>query len=204
MLALIFDLDGTLWDSTQTIANAWNSYDNRFKFSANDVKAIAGLSREKIFLRLFPDFSNEKIAEISEAFEKLENEFLIKQGGIIYSGVQKLIPKLARKHKLFIVSNCQSGYIELFLKHAKLADYFTDFECYGNNLKPKFENIKAIVDRNNLKRAYYIGDTIWDLESAEKAKIPFIYSAYGFGKIENKNPQSIENFEDLEKLVTIL
>ncbi|MBO6201113.1 MAG: hypothetical protein J6N74_05795, partial [Chryseobacterium sp.] len=63
---------------------------------------------------------------------------------------------------------------------------------------PKDENIRLIVERNNLQNPVYLGDTIWDKDSSEKAGVDFIYAAYGFGKIENAENR-IENFSDLLK-----
>lgn len=53
-----------------------------------------------------------------------------------------------------------------------------------------------IVERNNLQNPVYVGDTIWDKESSEKAGVDFIFAAYGFGKIANPKVQ-IQRFEDL-------
>jgi phosphoglycolate phosphatase len=44
------------------------------------------------------------------------------------------------------VSNCQAGYIEAFLEYYKLKEYFTDFECSGNTMQSKADNIKSIID----------------------------------------------------------
>ena len=40
-----------------------------------------------------------------------------------------------------------------------MAEYFEDFECAGNTGKPKGENNKLVIERNNLKSPVYVGDT---------------------------------------------
>lgn len=46
------------------------------------------------------------------------------------------------------------------------------------------ENIKSVVERNNILKAIYVGDTIKDYESANKNKLRFIWTEYGFGKCD--------------------
>ena len=87
-------------------------------------------------------------------------------------------------YSLYIVSNCQSGYIEAFIDYYKFHDLFDDIECFGNNNKQKNENISLIVERNQLERAVYVGDIQGDYDATMKAGLPFIHAAYGFGKVE--------------------
>ena len=59
-------------------------------------------------------------------------------------------------YNLYIVSNCQSGYIEAFLEHYGFGHYFEDIECFGNNGLKKGDNIRNVVDnyeRENIKIA---------------------------------------------------
>jgi phosphoglycolate phosphatase len=115
---------------------------------------------------------------------------------LLYPDVAETIKKLSEKHGLFIVSNCQSGYIELFMKKAGIEAHITDWECFGNNGKVKAENIMLLIDRNNLADAVYVGDTQGDYEATQLARIPFIYAKYGFGSAENC-AWEIEGFKEL-------
>ena len=103
--------------------------------------------------------------------------------------MENVLAELSQKYELFIVSNCQSGYIETFLQYHKLERYFTDYECPGGTGREKGENIRIVIDRNNLEKAVYIGDTQGDYESAVFAGIPFIHAAYGFGNVEADVPK---------------
>ena len=90
------------------------------------------------------------------------------------------------------------GYIESFIEFFSFNSFFEDIECYGNAGLPKDVNIRLIVERNNLQNPVYVGDTIWDKESSDKAGVDFIYASYGFGTLENYETK-IDNFEDLLK-----
>ena len=117
-----------------------------------------------------------------------ENEYLRKHGGILYAGVEETLRKLKEKYHLYIVSNCQKGYIEAFLDFYHLWEYVEDIECYGNNLMQKGDNIRLVVERNHLNAAVYVGDIQGDYDASCKAGIPFIHAAYGFGKIKADVP----------------
>ena len=123
-------------------------------------------------------------------------------GFILYPnpGVVETIRKLSGQVKVFIVSNCQSGYIELFLKKTGLAPYVTDTECFGDTGMKKAENIRLVVARNGLQLPVYVGDTKGDEEAAHAAGVPFVHAAYGFGRAGQ--PEAvIETFSELLTLI---
>ena len=63
---------------------------------------------------------------------------------------------LNEDYDLYIVSNCQVGYIEVVLKYYNLKSCFKDYEFSGNTVKDEELNIKAILERNNIKDAVYV------------------------------------------------
>ena len=107
--------------------------------------------------------------------------------------------ELSKKYKLFIVSNCQSGYIEAFLKNTGLGQYFADYTCPGDTGKLKGENIRIIMERNGIKEAVYVGDTQGDANACKEAGIPMIFAAYGFGQVEEEHV-AIQSFGELLEL----
>jgi phosphoglycolate phosphatase len=203
MDSIIFDLDGTLWDSTGSVVNLWNQTLSKYKevkgfLTVDNIRNVSGLEMHDIAAKFFPYLKEEKRLEIVEDCGKNECAYLAKHGGILYGRLEETLNNLSKKYKLFIVSNCQSGYIESFLKFHKLHKYFTDFECPGNTGLTKGENIKLIIKRNNLNNPVYVGDTELDLKSARYAGIPFIYARYGFGKVKEYD-YVIDSFDELLK-----
>ena len=53
-----------------------------------------------------------------------------------------------------------------------------------------------IIERNNLDRAIYIGDTQGDCDGAAIAGIPFVFAEYGFGNVKEYN-YKISKFSDI-------
>ncbi|SET11225.1 HAD family hydrolase [Paenibacillus sp. NFR01] len=187
MDSIIFDLDGTLWDSTDTVVVAWNSVLENYKedispITAEDLQGVMGLQIEEVGRRLLPNVEAERQHKILIECCDAENESLVKRGGKLYPNLEPVLIALSRKYKLFIVSNCQEGYIESFFAYHQVGGYFTDYENPGRTGLSKGENIKLVMERNQLKSPVYVGDTEGDHKAALFAGIPFIYARYGFGE----------------------
>jgi len=204
--SIIFDLDGTLWDSTGNVALAWEKARQQVDYDIDAitrerVRSITGMAYDVIFEVLLPDMEVTKRDHFKSVCAQSEIDTLTEIGGDLYPKLDETIKYLASKYKLYIVSNCQSGYIETFLSHCPVADYFLGHQCYGTKGQPKAENIKDIVKDHNLKAPVYIGDTTGDRDSAAKAGVPFIFASYGFGKVEEGMIATIDAFGELKELL---
>lgn len=203
---IIFDLDGTLWDSTEGVAAAWQSAKEEYGHVKNDITAasiggIAGMAYDAIYDHLFPELTDEQRREFKAQCAKKELEVLSSRGGILYPGLVEALSVLSAKYKLFIVSNCQSGYIEAFLDFYKLHDYFAGHQCYGTKTRPKADNIRDIVVDHQLKSPVYVGDTQGDYESATKAGVPFIFVSYGFGEVKEGQIATADSLAQLAEML---
>lgn len=203
---IIFDMDGTLWDSAKQVAESWNVVLEKeypevsVRITKEDMYRVMGKTMDVIADLLFPDEEKKKRGEILEACGRYENKYLKEHGGQLYPNVEKTFQELQKEYDLYIVSNCQKGYIEAFLDYYHLGQYIKDKECYGNTDLKKGDNIKLVVERNEIKEAVYVGDIQGDYDSSKEAGIKFIHAAYGFGTIDEKVPE-IKAFEELPEVV---
>jgi len=189
MDAIIFDVDGTLWDSTETVAECWKQAAAEAKaptahLTGARLKQEFGKLLPDIGLALFPELPPRDAIAISERACDLENEYLLSHPVPVYDGVREVFEKLSRKLPLFIVSNCQAGYIEVLLETSGLTPYVTAHLCPGDTGLEKAGNIKKIVADYHLTSPCYVGDTSGDEAACREAGVPIIYAAYGFGKVE--------------------
>ena len=204
MDCIILDIDGTLWDSTPIVADAWNIVLNEYtdvawRATPEKLKQLFGRPLPVIASMIFTELpEEEQVALINKCCEE-EHRALKKTPGFAFEGVVDTIKKLSEKYKVCIVSNCQSGYIELTSKALGIEEYITDFECPGYTGLPKGDNCKLVMERNGFKDVVYVGDTQGDLEACEVAGIPFVYCAYGFGQ-PDRYDYKIEKFSDLLEL----
>jgi phosphoglycolate phosphatase len=204
MDSIIFDLDGTLWDASETVLSVWNDVLRNKKEIKNllvleDLHGIMGLQMKDIGLKLFPYLEDDIRKEILKECCQVESQFLGEQGGKLYDKLEETLKTLSAKYKLYIVSNCQDGYIEAFYQYHKLDPYILDYENPGRTGLTKGENIKLVMERNNLKAPVYVGDTEGDLKGAQFAGIPFVYASYGFGKVSHFD-YKIDRIEELVEL----
>ena len=130
-----------------------------------------------------PDDNPEKRYETLRLCEEYEMRDLEKSSvDTTYPGLKETLEKLSKVTKLYIVSNCQSGYIETFLERSGLGYLFTDFICYGDNGLGKADNIKGLVEKNHISNPVYVGDIQGDKDACDQAGAGFIWAAYGYGK----------------------
>jgi len=187
--SILLDVDGTLWDTTGLVAVAWNDAVRAEGFPSGEIlpstlRGLFGKPMDEIARTLFPNADKAALDRLMARCCEYEDAILLKnQEDLCYPGVRETIPPLSRQKKLFIVSNCQCGYIEMFLRKTGLADCITDFECFGQTGKGKSENIRLVVERNHLEAPVYVGDTEGDHQAALEAGVPFVHAAYGFGTV---------------------
>lgn len=202
--SILFDLDGTLWDAVPAVAESWTLGlkqlgIQRPPITAEELFPCMGMLLSDIADVLLPGLTPEKQDEAIRYCCNMENAYLAQHGAALCPGVKEALPLLSQKYPLFIVSNCQTGYIEAFYEGSGLGKYFTGFESAGNTGLPKSENIKLVVQRHGLKNPVYVGDTALDHASAAGAGIPFVFASYGFGSVENT--PSIRSLTELPELL---
>ena len=206
--SILFDLDGTLWDSTEIVAEAWNEVLAKepkvdMTLTADDLRRLFGRPLPVIASMLFTELPENEQLDLMDRCCHQEHIALSKKCGTLFPELENTLRILQKNYKLFIVSNCEDGYIETFLKASGLASYFTDFECPGNSGLLKGDNNKLVIERNQLKAPVYVGDTQGDADAASYAGIPFIFARYGFGSVESYK-YSVDAFAQLPDLIASL
>ncbi len=207
---IIFDMDGTLWDSAENVVKSWNLAMEELgcltkPLTTEDMQGVMGLTMDQIADALFTMVEGDERKALLKHACKVENDYLREHGGVLYPELRSTMEALKKKYRLFIVSNCQAGYIEAFLDYYKFHDLVEDIECFGNNDKPKAENIKLICERNGVpvEEAVYVGDIQGDYNSSMAAGVSFIHAAYGFGTVDVDVPK-IHAFAELPVLMETL
>lgn len=202
--SIIFDLDGTLWNSSKQVTDSWNVVLQRYginrTLTVEDLMSVMGMLMEDIIRTLFPEMEEEERLQLLHACCEYENEYVARVGGVLFEGLEETLAELARTHKLFIVSNCQAGYIEAFMQAHQLHAHFIDFENPGRTGLPKADNIRLIMERNHLERPVYVGDTLGDCNAAKMAGIPFIFARYGYGEVTEYDA-AIDSIRDLLHII---
>ncbi len=211
MDSIIFDLDGTLWDSSENVAASWNGTlagfddfgEQKPLLTAEDLKSGMGLTMTELAKKYFPMLDEKRQLEVLGECMREENKYIAVHGGKLFCREEETLAALSRRYRLFIVSNCQCGYIEAFLAYTGFSRYFEGHMCWGDTHKPKSHTIAALVARYGCKDSVYVGDTQGDCDSAFDAGVKFIHAAYGFGDIST--PERVTayaySFEELDGIM---
>ena len=203
--SLIFDIDGTLWDSRALVAKGYNVQLKaegltQFHIDAEVLKTVFGKTNTEIADILFGQLPADQRYPLLERCIEREDEILhADECKIGYPKVKETLEELVKKHRLFIVSNSQRGYPQLCIEKMGLQGLITDHLCFGDTGTCKGETIKKIMADHNITSACYIGDTQGDMEAADLAQIPFVYCTFGFGTPDHYC-KKIDSFEQLLEL----
>ena len=200
--SLIFDIDGTLWDSRELVAQGYNIQLRaegleKYCVTAQDLKPLFGRVMTEIADALFPFLPEGERYGLMERCMATENQFLHDNPCHIgYPKVAQTIHALSKKHRLFIVSNSQRGYPDLCIEKLGLDEDIRGHLCFGDTGTSKGKTIRALMERYHIENCAYVGDTQGDYEATLEAGIPFIWAAYGFGTPAGFDAR-IDAFSDL-------
>lgn len=201
---VIFDLDGTLWEVTDSTFYSANEITNKYgleKITKETIRKVFGLNKQDTAKLYFPSMDLGEASKLIDEIAVINIQNLKQNGGNLYSNLEEVLKKLKKKYKLFIVSNTsENQYIEAFLTSSGTKKYFDGYIAASNLNITKGEAIKKVIEENNLEKAIYVGDTIKDLEASQVAQIPFVQCKYGFG--EDLGVQySISDLEELPEMI---
>lgn len=202
---IIFDMDGTIWDTCEEVTYSWNLVLERrgmdFRFTTPKIKACMGLLMEDFAAKLMPDLDEKLRLDILRDCTTYENEYIEQVGGHLFPNLVETLEILSGDYPLFIVSNCQAGYIEAFFAAHQTGRFFKDYENPGRSGLAKAENIRLVAERNGVKHPVYVGDTSGDADACDRAGVPFVFASYGFGDVPEARCAAVaERFKDLPKI----
>lgn len=203
--SIIFDVDGTLWYSCEQVGELWSQAATEYLgrpviWSGELLQKEFGKTMDDIMLSLLPELDEQSRKELGEKCFEKENSGLRNNPGVLYPNVKETLMELAKEHRMFIVSNCQKGYIEVLLDCYGLRKCFEGWLCWGDTQVEKDQTIRIVMEKYGLKNPVYVGDTQGDANSCKKAGIDMIFATYGLGRVAEPK-WTIESFEELKELV---
>ena len=206
MKSLIFDIDGTLWDSRAIVAKGYNDYLCQvgrpdLQVDAEYLKTLFGKTMTEIADIMLASIPTPERYDVMRCCMDREDEFLHQDPcDIAFPGVKETLAALQKDYRLFIVSNAQCGYPELMMEKLGIRNHFEGWMCFGDTGLPKGDTIRILMERHGIEDAVYIGDTQGDLEASRRAGIPFLFCSFGFGSPEAFDA-SIDSFDQLPKIL---
>lgn len=198
---IIFDVDGTLWYSCDKVAKYWSIAASEYlgrpvHWTGPQLEPLFGQPMDVFLDTLLPGLTQAQKDQLSRRLWDTENEKLAQDPGTLYPGVAETLKELSKTHRLFIVSNCQKGYIEVLLDTQGLRPCVEHWLCWEDTCQRKGVTIRTLMERCGLQNALYVGDTQGDADECAWAGVDFLYAAYGIGTVRQPE-RKIDEFAQL-------
>lgn len=199
---IIFDFDGTIADTLETIATLYNAiaadyncnevnYDDKERFRSMNTQNF--LHECGIPLIKIPTLSIKIKKELKKEIKNIKP----------IPGMIEVLHKLKKLgFKLGVLSSNSVANINLFLQHNTLENVF-DFVHSGKNIFGKDKTLSKILSKYKIDKSnvIYVGDETRDIDALKRIKIPIIAVSHGFNSheiLKTKNPDYlVDNPEEL-------
>ena len=208
--AVIFDIDGTLVDSVDLHARAWQEAFAHFgkQFSFEDVRYQIGKGGDQ----LMPVFlSKQELERFGEELEKYRGE-LFKREYMPrvkpFPKVRELFERIRRDGKrIALASSAKADELETYKKIARIADLVEEESSKDDAEKSKphpdiFEAALSLLGDPPAERVIVFGDTPYDAEAAGKAGLRAIgFLSGGFPREELRAAGCVRIYEGAADLL---
>ena len=193
---LIFDLDGTLIDTRQDLANSINhalKECNVRTLQEEKIFSFTGNGIDYLIDRCVPKADSDKLPEIREAFVKHYEKNLVVESTVL-EGVTEVLNYFSDK-TLCILSNKPEKYCRMILEAFKLDGYFKEIvggDTFGV-MKPEKTAVKKLYKKYKVlqEETILVGDGPQDINAAKNAGIKMAAVTYGYhseNRLKKENP----------------
>lgn len=187
--AVIFDLDGTLLNTLDDLADSTNYALSRFGYptrTIEEVRQFVGNGVAKLIERAIPEGKNNPNFEKCLAIFKENYAQNMYNKTAPYNGIIEMLSNLKSKGiKIAVVSNKFDLAVKELCK--KYFEGFIDFaagenEAQGIKKKPAPDTVISVLNEFNFasEDAVYVGDSDVDIMTAKNSKMPCISVTWGF------------------------
>lgn len=205
---IIFDMDGTLVDSSKGITKSVNYVRAHLGFepiNKDELVRYINDPNEHLPLRFYgtPEYDPAHKAlfgehYIKECVKELE----------MYEGIDSMLQACLPKAHLGVATNAWDNFAKKMLDHCEIGEYFDAIvgaNTYGVS-KPDPLMLHKLLEslHVNPESAILVGDSLKDAYAAQRANIPFVYVTWGFGSYEPQTPHVANTSEELREILDTL
>lgn len=203
MKTVIFDIDGTLFDTKPGIIECLNDVLNCFgcePIITSEEDKYIGPSVKDSFM-IYHGFDEEKASKATRMYREKYVEKYIRKS-IPYEGISDVFNYLKSKEYIVCIATMKTRkQVDALLKIFKFETVFDHIECAreegGYTKLDMLNSIKTLYPCDDI---IFVGDTNGDYKAAIKADVRFVYAEYGYGNIEG----NLDAIVSLKKLIEYL
>lgn len=179
MTGILFDLDGTLLDTLQDLADSLNHTLTRFGYptrTVEETRRFVGNGALNLIRQAVPQGA-DPLPVLAAYQAHYQTHCRIKTGP--YPGIMAALAFLKEKYPIAIVSNKPDGAVK-----ALCADYFPGVFALGESpdcpRKPAPDMVRKAMAAIGVDRCVYVGDSEVDVQTAKNAGVPCLSVTWGF------------------------
>lgn len=209
---LMFDLDGTLFETSRGIHNAVNGlmHERGEKpLSYELVTSFIGFGLPKLIAQLDATAQHRlgDFNQLATDFRRIYSAIYLQQSEL-YEGVVDFLKSWP--HKIAVVSNKDEIYVRGLVEYSELKNFSWSTIIGGNTLfkkKPDPEPLFKAMNAANVEpaEALMIGDGLPDIEGAQRAKVRSVAISFGYSNISDLiqagADSTLHHFKDLNKVI---
>lgn len=179
MIGILFDLDGTLLNTLEDLADATNWALRSLGFperTVSQVRSFVGNGAGRLMAQAVPEGADS--APALAAFQSYYADHCrIKTEA--YPGIMEALKEIQRKYPVAIVSNKPDGAVKTLCRQ-----YFPGIYAQGETehipRKPAPDMVKAAMAAIGVSSCIYVGDSEVDVLTAKNAGVPCLSVLWGF------------------------
>lgn len=179
--AVLFDLDGTLLDTLEDLADAVNETLRHYgcpERTLTEVRAMVGNGVRNLVLRALPEEKKPQVDEILPFFREYYAAHS-QDKTRPYAGIPEVLDALAREYPLAVASNKPDSMVKALCR-----EYFGDIYALGERpgfpRKPAPDMVRQVLSDLGADRCVYVGDSEVDVLTAANAGVPCLSVLWGF------------------------
>ena len=181
-LLVIFDLDGTLFETGSSVVPAVNDSLRDIGMETMDSHEILFLLGERtpVFCEKVVGGRGDEYEEFRERLWHYENKY-IGEKGRLFDGTEEMLVDLKDKgFELAVCSNGSQEYIDYVMETTGIGGYF-DEKVSASKMESKEDAIIGLIEKYEKEKAVMVGDKVHDFSATEDVGIPSIGVSYGYG-----------------------
>ncbi len=205
MKKIIFDLDGTLWETGDAYVYSYNKTCDTLKIpqetrrSGESVKSFLGMKLEELVMTIIPGVEDKET--LGKLLLMNVIEYLVQNPQTYGKNLYKLFEELAKDYELYIISNCPRPFLEAFYQVSGIKALIT-----GDSTIEESNKIQAIkrITKDYSEKALFVGDAPSDYDSiSNHSEVYFVFAAYGYKECDKYDfyLKDLESFPELLKKI---
>lgn len=183
MTGILFDLDGTLLDTMDDLADAANATLSHFGYprrSLEEVRSFVGNGAERLLRLSLPEAAGD--AELAEAvaFFKAYYPAHAQAKTKPYGGIPEALEEIKKEFPVAIVSNKPDIAVKPLCRDFFGEEIFALGECSAYPRKPAPDMVRQAMAAIGVDRCVYVGDSEVDVLTAKNTGVPCLCVLWGF------------------------